>query len=363
MIEWFWIILILSIIAAAILVYVAWQGGSTITTRNPYNPPPIHSETEKTGIWKKMGTLATPFIVLISLICLVATVLLAFVVVRTVEQQNLYCPTTTERYKRITGDWIALKSGGGVMHCTPLAQSNARRLLFLHGNTGDLDLYDAALRKCAEEGYDIYAIEYAGFGIAAQRNGKTKTPDSESVLNDVMEAWSVLGNERAIIMGFSIGAAILCQVYDKLRPMPAQLVFLNGFHSTPGLVASKFGDTASAIIGPLMANQWQTRPPQYYRNRVLIVYTMDDEVVTPQQGMQLCRIFSALHPDCVALPSGGHRYSTINHIDVWATPQHLLPAFPEPTLTSNHDTNSSSISSSSSSSSSSLPSIEGSSAA
>lgn len=50
-------------------------------------------------------------------------------------------------------------------------------------------------------------------------------------MRDVMDAWSVCGRSDAIVIGFSLGGAILGEVYEALSPMPAQLVFLNTFVS------------------------------------------------------------------------------------------------------------------------------------
>jgi dienelactone hydrolase len=275
----------------------------------------------------KMQGYAGAFIASIVLIGISLLGLVIFVVVRAVEQNNLFAPTQTNRYKKITGQWIRLKSGGGVMHCTEHALPNSRRLIFLHGNTGNLDLYDAALRRCASLGYDIYALEFRGYGTTLQDVPAPDriAPDARSILRDAIECWQAVGDSNAIIMGFSLGGIALGQIYDELAPMPAQLVFLNTFYSFPNLVAEKLGVVGTAL-NPLLATKWHTRSPKKYHNRVLVVYTADDDVVPAAQGKALCHIFSTLKPDCVELPSGGHRYSTIIHIDKWANSNYLLPA-------------------------------------
>jgi hypothetical protein len=166
----------------------------------------------------------------------------------------------------------------------------------------------------------VWAVEYAGFGIAHASSSK---PNSQSVLQDVMDAWDICGSQDAIVIGFSIGGAVLGEVYEQFAPSPSQLVFLNTFASFPQLVADKLG---SPILSPFLKTQWVTPAPKTYQGKVTVVYTLDDTVVPPSHGKKLCSIFKSLKPQCIALKSGGHRYSALNHRDEWANNKTLLPA-------------------------------------
>jgi hypothetical protein len=253
---------------------------------------------------------------------------IVFVVIRIAEQKVVFPQNKTRTYHKISGNWIQLRSGGGLLHCTPNANPRSRPLLFLHGNTGNLDLYEAPLKRCARLGYNIYALEYAGYGMAATTatTNQDIISNGDTVLKDVKEAWNVCGSKDAIVMGFSLGGAILGQTYDGLKPMPAQIVFLNTFHSLSGLVESKL-KILGPLITPFLRTQWSTQPPKSFYNEVLIVYTKDDDVVTAEQGKELCSIFQSLDPAVIELPDGGHRYSTIRHLDRWANSENLLPPF------------------------------------
>jgi len=297
----------------------------------PVNEDLENSSTQN-GRWTNSEAIGWSAAVIVLCILFGITILciIAFLVLRTVEQKYLFVPHVTSAYRKIHGNWIGLRSGGGLLHCTPHANPSNRPLLFLHGNTGNLDLYEAALKRCGQMGYNIYALEYAGYGIATN-NKDRKNPDCKSVIQDVLEAWDVCGDSECIVMGFSLGGAILGKIYDHLKPMPAQLVFLNTFHSIAGLIQSKY-QIIGPMLTPLLKTQWSTQPPKYYHNEVLVVYTKDDDVVTPEQGKELCKIFETLSPVCVELPDGGHRYSTIRHLDQWANSTYLLPPFTEETM-------------------------------
>jgi predicted esterase len=224
----------------------------------------------------------------------------------------------------MTGLWYNLKHGGGLLHYTPERTLSHRRIFFLHGNSYDLSKYAPALDTLRDRGYDVWAIEYAGFGITTpEKLGFTTAPNCDSVLVDVEEAWAICGQENAIVIGFSIGGAILGEVYETLTPQPAQIVFLNTFASFPQLVADKLGKMG-ACVTPFLRTQWNTPKPKRYKGKVTIVYTLDDQVVPPSHGKQLCDIFTHLQPQCIALQSGGHRFSALNHQEEWVNDRALL---------------------------------------
>jgi pimeloyl-ACP methyl ester carboxylesterase len=230
--------------------------------------------------WSGSATTVVWSLILAVLVIIIAILIFitAVFVVRDVEKTKLFQPTVLTHYpKSLQGEWYTLKHGGGLMNTTPHRNSpNIRRVLFLHGNSYELSKYQPALQTLEAQGYDVWAIEYAGFG---KKDSTTKTtdpcfshphnlivfcvlgitkpidsaPNSESCLRDVMDAWKICGRKDCIVIGFSIGGAILGEVYEAFNPMPAQLVFLNTFDSFPQLVSDKLG---SSILSPLLTTQW-----------------------------------------------------------------------------------------------------------
>lgn len=277
-------------------------------------------------IWAtKASSLIWGFVIaVLVLVALLVLFIGSVFTVRHIEKDNLFQPTVLAHYPgNLDGRWYKLPSGGGLLNTTP-ARNNAqtRRVFFLHGNSYDLSKYKPALSTLENLGYDVWAIEYAGFGITRPDDG-LECPNSESCLQDVTEAWEICGREDAIVIGFSIGGAILGEMYETFDPMPAQLVFLNTFASFPQLVNDKLG---TPLLGPFLATQWSTPEPKRYTGKVTVVYTLDDTVVPATHGRKLCQIFQKLNPHCIALKSGGHRYSALNHRDEWANAETLLPA-------------------------------------
>lgn len=265
------------------------------------------------------------FVVAIVLIILFSSVvgMVVLMVVHAIERSKLFVPTHVSRYSRVSGKWYPLPGGGGLLHCTPNADPRARSVLFAHGNTFGLDPYASALDQFATCNYNIWALEYAGgYGMTEPQDD---APSAESLVRDIREAWAICGRDDAIIIGFSLGGALLGQVYDDLCPLPAQIVFLNTFWSVPALVACKLKGIGS-LVAPLLNTQWVTKPPKRFKGKVTIVFSVDDDIVPPDQSAELCAIFASLKPACIQLPKGGHRWSAFCFMSSWCNETVLLPA-------------------------------------
>ena len=275
---------------------------------------------------------------ILTAIVLVAVIVLA--VVRGQEQSKLFQPEVCTKYKTLSGVWCPLKHGGGLMHVMKREElqmdeqgnldirpkdEKTRRVFFIHGNSYNLEKYAVPLLKLKEMGYSVWALEFAYYGKAkgSSKQGTGGLPNAKTVVQDVIDAWKICGRSDTIVMGFSLGGAILGQVYEYFNPAPSQLVFLTTFCDFPELVADKIGEIGK-MLAPMLQTQWRTKPPTKYKGQVMIVWTADDQVVPSSQGYELCTIFKNLHPRCIKLPSGGHRNSALIYQDRWANRETLL---------------------------------------
>jgi predicted esterase len=255
--------------------------------------------------------------------------IIALIVVQSVEKEKLLTPIKTDKYRKIKGIWYRLPNGGGLLNYTPNAPPNARTILFLHGSSGNLDLYHMAMDKFKDRGFNLWCLEYGGFGAAP---GAAGSPNANSLVKDVFEAWKICGNENAILTGFSLGGILAGHVLDDLQPLPAQVVLLNTFPTFTGLVKNKLGWMGS-LLSPLLESQWQIKAPQKFKGKVAVIFSSDDSVVPPEESAKICEIFKKLKPQCIELPSGGHRYSSLIFMNSWADVllQPRLPTPPIPT--------------------------------
>lgn len=280
-----------------------------------------HSSKGKTEIMIKIDVVLATFTSILVAVGLV--IIVGFSVVRGQEQEKLFQPEATEKYKHLGGDLFRLKSGGAIMNLNPNAPG--RPLYFIHGNSLNLDYYAKPLYGLVQMGYNVWAIEFSGYGMATDKGLK---PSGHTVLRDSIEGYDFMISKtkanqlKPIVIGFSLGGAILGEIYETLTPEPAQLGFLNTFCNMTDLVADKL-PVVGDILKPCLKTKWKTKSPKFYQGQVLIVTTKDDTVVPPAQGRQLCKIFSKVNPECVEIANGGHRKSCLIHQDQWITK--LLP--------------------------------------
>jgi len=255
------------------------------------------------------------------LLFLVAMYLLGYFAVAKLEPRALFHPTVVSRYDNLSGSLYPLESGGAVLHYSGVGheamgrQGTRRKILFLHGNTGHLGLYAPVFELLFRAGYDVYALEYVGYGVCSHAR-----PTLAGVIANVQEAWSKFGDANAILMGFSIGGILIGQWYEQLvfPARPAQLVFLNTFASLPSVIADVTNEHLMHAIWPFLATaNWITRPPVDYRGRVLVVGTRDDPFIKIHHSEELARIFAPLSPTFRIVENGGHEVGPFYHFVDW----------------------------------------------
>lgn len=277
----------------------------------------------------------------------------------TLEDRCLLHPTSCPRYlayDQASTDFIPLSSGGLLLHCRPSTndkQSSERHeferrtILCLHGNAGNLDGMANMARSMAELGYDVYLLEYAGYGICAGAGH----PTTNSLVDDLREAWTMIPSAKrgqAILLGFSMGGGVICEFLrtaaDVLdEDLPAQIALLNTFFDLPQLVRDVLPIPG---VSQMMRTRWNARPgiESYCQRRhgndrptdtlhvnvalhgnVLVVAARDDELIPLKHADSIISTINDSFTDkaLVILPNGGHNNSIQMHFALW-TP-YLLP--------------------------------------
>ena len=260
-----------------------------------------------------------------------------------------------------TTEYIKLKTGGLLLHCTKTTNTTNRLILCLHGNAGNLDGMSGIAQRLLELGYDVYLMEPFGYGICSQSNSN---PTTESLVNDLREAWSKIPTAKrsdAILWGFSMGGGVICQflkdndnVLLNDDDLPAQIALLNTYYDLPMLVVDVFPIPG---VSWLMRTQWNaSQGIQNYCERtkrnnnnnnssggstnggngnILIVAALDDELIPMKHAHLLhkCIHDTQTQRKLITLPNGGHNNSIETHFDIW------LPALLPSTLSNQFDSN------------------------
>lgn len=268
-------------------------------------------------------------------------------------------------------EFIPLPSGGLVLHCKQRANNTPRTLdkrptvgrsiMCLHGNGGNIDGMGNLARMLLDHGYDVYVLEYAGYGMMnsdSVTSRETKTngwpqpnrlnnqdglvlPTSRSLVRDLIEGWNVLPLSKrrdAILFGCSMGGGAINQFLQSSHvtdaDLPAQVVLVNTFFDLPQLVSQIF---PIPLVSSLMRTRWNASPglerycaatkdrPDGAGN-VLIVATLDDELIPLDHSNQMFQSIkdSWTKRETIFLPNGGHNNSVEQHAGLWLAG--LVPA-------------------------------------
>jgi hypothetical protein len=193
-----------------------------------------------------------------------------------------------------------------------------------------VDLFAAGDRQAHGMGYDVYAVEYAGFGHAYELPSYLANCRlTDLLLQNITEAWTHVGDEQTIACGFSLGGITLGAIYDDLTPPPAQIIFASTCGSMEALLREKLWLPAEAmdwLMMPFLQTiRWKTKPPQKYHGKILIVHAQDDQLIRIQHAHQLYQTFQSINPVFVELPEGGHVEAFIRYWDMYWKEQFILP--------------------------------------
>ena len=179
-------------------------------------------------------------------------------------------------------------------------RENARTLLFLHGNAGNISHRLDSLRLFHDLGLNVLIIDYRGFGRSGGKPGEQQTYE------DAALAWRYLTDARGIapgrivIFGRSLGGGVATWLATQARP--GGLILESSFTSVPALASHFY---------PIFPVRWLARIRYDNASRlpnvgcpVLIAHSPDDEVVPIAHGRALFAL--AGEPKSFLEMRGGH---------------------------------------------------------
>lgn len=240
-----------------------------------------------------------------------------------------------------------LPSGGVIWYdkilCRDPSYKERATILFVHGNSLNLDSLADALRLAKRENLRVAALDYRGYGMAVN-----VSPSCESVQQDALEAWIYMVNRCAcadrtraapmILAGHSLGGAVCAQLVRDLAcnpdlatiRMPDQLVLLQTFWDYQAIAVHFIGDLLSQILpltcgwtpgqdlAEIYGGRCARRPPQ----NVLIVYSPDDHIIPAGHGPKLASFVPSGDVTLVSLPptvdGSAHRTAIIRYWEEWS---------------------------------------------
>ena len=243
------------------------------------------------------------------LIALAATVLGLVVFVRWVEPRIAFFPqpgeAETPRDFGVPFDAITIATADGervrAWKMTPPAPQAARaRIVYFHGNGGNLSNWSPILAGVARRGHAVLAIDYRGYGASTGR------PTERGLYRDVDAAvavpWTDAEARRPLVYwGRSLGGAMAA--YAATVRKPDGVIVESGFPSARAVVRS------SPVLAVLSLFASYRFPAGEYLNRanvpVLMLHGNRDSVIPFALGRELFDQVTAAK-EFVTIPGGDH---------------------------------------------------------
>lgn len=224
-----------------------------------------------------------------------------------------------------TEDGLALDAWW-LPHDTPRA-----RLLFLHGNAGNISHRLDSLMQFHRQGLSVLILDYRGYGRSEGQ------PSETGLAMDARAGWRWLREEAdqppgdVVLFGRSLGAAVAAELAAELEGEeqgPAAVILESPFRSVPELAQRVY---------PFLPARWLARFSHDTQTHVrditaplLVIHSRDDEIIPFAEGEAVYR--SALGPKRLLEIRGGHNTGFLESepdysagIDAFLTKQANLP--------------------------------------
>lgn len=188
---------------------------------------------------------------------------------------------------------------GATLSALHFRQPEARGLVFfLHGNAGNLDDWLPSTELYRRTGYDLFMLDYRGFGKSTGRIG------SEAQLHaDVLAAWRSVAPEYAgrpiVIYGRSLGTGLALKLATEVDA--AQLILVSPYGSFVQLGKDHYPWIPGfATRYPMRSDKWLASVSE----PVFMIHGAQDALVSVRHSQQL----KTLRPDAelLILPEAGH---------------------------------------------------------
>ncbi|SDJ92419.1 alpha/beta hydrolase [Microbulbifer yueqingensis] len=243
-------------------------------------------------------------------------------VVENDESRLFYFPVTEMRGMDSTRhEEIPLQVADGVTIYSyffqPPTDSAKATIFFLHGSGGNVSLYLPAIRPLVEGGFQVYALDWRGFG---KSGGK---PTHTNVLNDSKTAFAnMLSREDVqskpvVVFGQSLGGQVAVRLTKDLEEQVAALVLDGSVASFPTVAA----DNAPVDF---LRQRAESHPEEFHQPYIaaedireisatpkLIIQSSDDSNVRPERGQTL--FANAREPKAFWQTEGRHIHTLMNY--------------------------------------------------
>jgi uncharacterized protein len=249
------------------------------------------------------------WVVLAAIVVFLAMLVLVAVLVRLLEPQLAFFPTqgetNTPRDFGVEYDTLMVTTSDGQrLRAWQLhGHEHRARVLYFHGNGGNLSVWAPILVGIAARGYDVFAFDYRGYGLSTGR------PTEKGVYGDVSAVATRFWNdsptsEPVVYWGRSLGVAMAA--YAATLRQPDALILESGFPNARSLVRM------SPVLSALGLFSTYRFPSDQFLTRigtpvpVLVLHGDNDHVIPFAQGQALFESVPGSHKQFITIRGGDH---------------------------------------------------------
>jgi uncharacterized protein len=222
------------------------------------------------------------------LVAAAISVITVALIVRWLEPRFAFFPqtgeTATPRDYRLEYEqsWIETSDGERVSAWTLPHRLPRARIVYFHGNGGNLSMWTPVLADIVVHGYAVLAFDYRGYGVSTGR------PTERGLIRDVEAVIDRVTGEREpgrpiVYWGRSLGTAMAA--YAATVRKPDGLILESGFSDARSLVRS------SPVLAVLSLFSTYRFPTAGYLERVavpvLVIHGDRDRVIPFERGREL----------------------------------------------------------------------------
>ena len=177
-------------------------------------------------------------------------------------------------------------------------------VFYLHGNAGSLRSCEKMAELCTSLNYDIFVLDYRGFG---KSEGKIKS--EKQLYSDIHIAYDDLkkryDENEMIISGYSIGTGLASELASKNNPK--LLILIAPYYSFEDLVCNSYSFPAFLLRYKMPTNEYLKN----VRAPVIIFHGMEDKIINYDSSLKLEAEFKE-GDTLVTLEDQGHVKITSN---------------------------------------------------
>ena len=164
---------------------------------------------------------------------------------------------------------ISITCGFGKIKGLCWGAGNNKKILSLHGWLDNAASFYQLAPLLSQEGYEVVAVDFPGHGRSDHRAVDHFVHFIDYVL-DIQEVLAVLGWEKTILLGHSMGAA-MAQMYAATHPEKIEkLIMIENVGPVPG-----YEPTTAATHLKKALEQWKNHSPEHKR-----FYTNSQQALT-----------------------------------------------------------------------------------